>query len=208
MDGPVLVSAAFADLIDNHFVKSVTDARGIILEANELFCNLSEYRRDELIGKPHSIIKSGFHSPAFFRQFWETIRGGKVWHGEICNRAKSGRLYWVDTFVLPCRLANSEPGYLSIRYDITRLKELQLTIDEHSGAIERKNQRLNQIAFAIAHDVRAPLSNILGIIDAIGENSVPAVELPRMLESLKNQALAADRLFRKIMESAVDSDAV
>lgn len=206
MDSAFLVSATFADIINQHFLKSVTDTRGIILDTNDLFCELSEYRREELIGKPHNIIKSGVHPADFFRTFWDTIQRGRVWHGEVCNRAKSGRLYWVDTFVMPCQLSSGEAGYLSIRYDITQLKALQSTVGEHSAAIDKKNERLNQIAFAIAHEVRAPLSNILGIAEAIEQGRVTNDNLGRMLTSLKNQAQAADGIFRKIMESAVESD--
>ncbi|MBX3724281.1 MAG: PAS domain S-box protein [Turneriella sp.] len=206
MPDSVLVSDAVAGLINSHFLKSVTDTRGVILEANDLFCRLSEYPREELIGKPHSIIKSGYHSAAFFRQFWQTIQEHQVWHGEICNRAKSGRLYWVDTFVMPCRLANGEKGYLSIRYDITPLKALQSAVDNHSSAIDRKNQRLNQIAFALAHEVRAPLANMLAIVDGIEQGMISGDQLPRMLAALKKQAHEADRLFEKIMQSAVPDE--
>lgn len=205
MDNAFLLSVAFADIINQHFLKSVTDKHGVILDTNDLFCQLSEYRRDELIGRPHNIIKSGVHSAEFFRNFWATIQRGEVWHGEVCNRARSGRLYWVDTFVMPCQLSSGEAGYLSIRYDITQLKELQSAVEGHSAAIDKKNERLNQIAFAIAHEVRAPLSNILGIVEAVEAGSVSPENLPRMLSSLKRQALAADQLFRKIMASAVDN---
>ncbi len=120
--------------VDQHALVSVTDRRGVITEANERFCEVSGYHRDELLGTTHRLLKSGRHSDAFYRQMWETILAGEVWHGEICNRRKDGAYYWVQSTILPILDADGRPDqFVSIRTDVTALK----ATEERLGLLER-----------------------------------------------------------------------
>ena len=110
--------------IDSHAIVSVTDVHGAISYVNEKFCQLAKFTPSELIGKNHVLVNSGYHSKEFFRNLWDTILGGKIWKGEIRNRAKDGSIYWVSATIVPFLNEEKRPfQFVAIRNDITRLKE-------------------------------------------------------------------------------------
>jgi len=111
--------------LDESSIVAITDQNGIINYANDNFCNISKFNREELIGKDHRIINSGYHSKDFMHDLWVTISSGKIWRGEIKNKAKDGSIYWVDTTIVPFQ---NEQGiiyqFVAIRSDITAKKLL------------------------------------------------------------------------------------
>ena len=117
------VNESMLSMIRKHRIVTFTDLSGTITEVNDAFCAISGYSREELVGKNHRIINSGTHPAAFFAAIWRSLTRGESWQGEICNRAKDGQLYWVDSIIAPLRGADGAiERYVSIRTDITRRK--------------------------------------------------------------------------------------
>lgn len=109
--------------LDAHAIVSVADRRGVITAANDLFCQISGYSLAELLGRTHAILNSGVHPVEFWREMWHTIGNGGVWRREVCNRAKDGSLYWVDSTVYPLLGQDGKAHhYMSVRTDITARK--------------------------------------------------------------------------------------
>lgn len=178
---------------DGNVICSVTDKKGTILYANEKFCQISGYTVDELVGANHNIINSGLHPRSFFKEMWKTISSGNIWQGEIRNKTKDNRYYWVDTIIFPIHGAASEESYFSVR----------TVIDEKKNAEFRKEQRINELEnllFTISHEMRQPISQILGLMHLLSEEKQLPEELKQLINFLNNSASELDNHTRKIIK--------
>jgi len=111
------------EAIDRSGLVSITDTEGQIIKANALFCETVGYTEQELIGKSHRIISSQSHSQEFWQDFWNTIKSGKSWKGEVKNRTKDGRVIWMETVINPIMGDGGNiRHFLAIRIDITNRK--------------------------------------------------------------------------------------
>ncbi|MEH7181185.1 PAS domain S-box protein [Neobacillus vireti] len=144
--------------LDQSTIVAFTDARGRITSVNDKFCEISKYSREELIGKDHNILNSGHQTKLFFKDLWKTIGEGKVWKGEIRNKAKDGTLYWVDTTIVPFLHENGKPyQYVAIRNDITERKRAEEVLHRQD-----KLAAVGQLAAGVAHEIRNPLTSMKG----------------------------------------------
>lgn len=172
--------------LDASSIVAITDAKGVIKAVNDNFCNISKYSREELVGADHRIVNSGYHSKEFMRQLWQTIASGRVWKGELRNRAKDGTNYWVDTTIVPFLNDSGKPyQYVAIRFNITQRKqaeeeirklneELEVKVKERTlelaQALEREkdlSELKSRFVTTAAHEFRTPLSTILSSVSLI-----------------------------------------
>lgn len=137
-------------------IVAVTDRGGTIIGVNDLFCAISQHSRSELLGQKHSIVNSGHHSRGFFTALWRAIGRGEVWHGDICNRAKDGSLYWVDTTIVPKRAPDGRiSGYVSVRYDITKRKQAETALLEENAKRAQAELLLRDVIEALPNGIAA-----------------------------------------------------
>ncbi|MGZ3818316.1 MAG: PAS domain-containing sensor histidine kinase, partial [Bdellovibrio sp.] len=188
--------------LDHAAIVGITDRNGVIVYVNDKFCETSEYSREELIGENYRIVNSGYHPKSFFTELWKTIMRGNVWHGEIKNKSKSGRYYWVKTTIVPFLDATGRPyQYLSIRQDITELKEAQQTILDQQAKLvaSSKLSALGELSAALTHEINNPLAVILGRTEMVRnllDREKPDLKTARsMMESIE----VTGRRIEKIM---------
>ncbi len=117
--------------LDNSSDISITDSKGIIIYANERFCKISGYNSDELIGKNHRILNSGYHTKEFWAEFWATLSQGKIFRGEVRNKARDGSFFWCDVTVVPIMSDEGKPvQFIAMRADITERKEAEEELNQ------------------------------------------------------------------------------
>ncbi|MBL8485749.1 MAG: response regulator [Rhodocyclaceae bacterium] len=122
--------------VNAHSIVSITDTKGTILYVNQQFCRISGYRREELVGKTHAVVRSGLHSPDFYRVLRETLDRGRTWSGQICNRARDGSAFWVETTITPQLDGAGVPvRFVSAATDITMLKALEDKLVESAARV-------------------------------------------------------------------------
>ena len=171
----------FDDMIkalDRSTMVTITDADGKLLYVNQLFCDVTKYSKEELIGaKPNELLNSNFHDQVFYDEIWNTLKKGDAWKGDVKNKAKDGSFFWTLTTIMPFLDENNKPyKFIAIRRDITEKVEadqrLKVTLAENvmqKDKIQDQYVKLQDVqkekeefVAMITHDLKQPLVPIQG----------------------------------------------
>ncbi|HWJ05945.1 MAG TPA: EAL domain-containing protein [Steroidobacteraceae bacterium] len=194
--------AAHQAAIDHHAAVAIVDPAGNILRVNDLFCQILGFSRAELVGQNHRLLSSGRHPRTFWVDLWRTISHGQVWHGEVCNRAKDGRLVWLDTTVVPVRDADDHiVQYIDIRTDATERKRVEAGLVAARQTAEATSRARSGVIAQAGEALRVPLDAMLEHVDRLRAASgrLPATAA-HDVEALYRQAPA----LRAIVEDVLD----
>lgn len=155
--------------LDESSIVAITDQNGIITYVNDNFCKVSKFNREELVGRDHSIIKSGFHPKEFISNLWATIVNGKVWRDDVKNKAKDGTYFWLDTTIVPFLDEQGKPyQYVTIRSDITQRKELEEKISLLNRGLQKRVEEKTREVIEKEQQYRFLLQNMREGIQLIG----------------------------------------
>ena len=199
--------------LDESSIIAITDQKGVINHVNDNFCKISKYQAAELLGADHRIINSGYHDKEFIRELWHTIANGKIWKGEIKNKAKDGTYYWVDTTIVPFLNEQNKPyQYVAIRADITARKqaeeglyklnqELENRVILRTTQLKAANSEMEAFTYSVSHDLRAPLRGILGFSTILEEDYGSHLddEAKRLIVTIKTNTLKMAQLIDDLL---------
>ncbi|WP_159441166.1 PAS domain-containing protein [Pedobacter caeni] len=184
---------AYQQAVDTSIISSITDTNGEIIHVNKRFCEVSKFSAEELIGQNHRIINSGYHPNDFLKNMWKTISKGKVWHGEIKNRAKDGSYYWVDSVIVPIKDQDGKPvQYLSLRTLISERKA------KEEKEREEQIKAMEEMLYKISHEVRQPVVQILGLSDLFEHHIDSEEDLKMTIDGIRRSAILLDNYTREL----------
>ena len=178
--------------LDETSIVTITDKDGAIIYANRKFCEISKYSENELLGQNHRILKSGFHPPEFYQHMWNIISQGKVWKGNVKNKAKDDSFYWVKTTIFPV-MGNVKPKeYISIRTDITE----QIKMVE---SLQKLSRQKDEFLAMITHELKTPLVPIISYTDLLLDPRFGILS-EKQQSSLNNIRINSKSLLRSISD--------
>ncbi len=185
----------FVNALDESAIVSKADTTGKITYINKKFCDVSGYSSDELIGKPHNIIRHEDMPKELFKEMWETIKAKKIFKGIIKNRKKNGNAYYVESVIIPLLdIEGNIIEYLAVRYDVTELIEAR---DRAMQAQKAKDQFLANMS----HELRTPLNAIIGFTQLL-QKKVEDKGVVRYLDIIKESSDSLLHLINDILDLA------
>jgi len=155
----------------------ITDKKGNIEYANPYFTHLTGYTREEYTGKNPNVLKSGYHSVAFYTDLWQTIQSGQTWEGEFYNRKKDGHFFWENAVISPVQNEKNEiTHYVAIKTDITAAKKINEELINAKLRAEESDNFKTAFLNNISHEIRTPFNGILGFLSILQNDDLTSDE--------------------------------
>lgn len=208
--------------IDQAAIVAITDHNGIITYINDKFCEISQYSKEELIGKTYrTTVKSDYHSPEFFKELWLTITTGKVWQGEIKNKTKNDNYYWIQVTIVPFLNKQGEAfQYLTICFDITKSQEAREKLEAQQNKLTEQNLALkiakkeaetanrakSEFLAMMSHEIRTPMNAVIGMTGLLLDTILNDQQRD-FVETIRNSGDALLTIINDILDfSKIESD--
>ena len=186
-------------VLDQHAIVSESDADGVFTYVNDAFCAATGYSREELIGKPHSMINGDNHSDDFWMEMYNTVLTGSVWQDEVCNKRKDGTHFWLIQTIAAVKNDRGEiTGYIDFGADITVQKDLQEEMIRKS-----KLAQLGQLTSTVAHEIRNPLGAVKTgtyLIQKKIEKNAPDLDLSTQFRRINNGIQRCDKIITQLLD--------
>ena len=190
--------------VNHASIISIVNYKGEITYANDNFCKISQYAIDEILGENFKKLKSDQHSKQFFTDLWKTILKGKIWNGEIKNRAKDGTCYWTFTTITPVINEGEDIlEFITIQFDISekiRLTEKmnKLKIDLDQAMVEREIRE--QFLSTISHDLKTPLTIAKISAQMIGKNESQTEKIKSLAQKITSNIDRVDTMVTHLLD--------
>jgi len=185
--------------IDRATIVSMTDEKGRITYVNEKFEKISGYKLDEVKGKDHAIVNSGLQPDGYWGKMYETVLRGEIWNDIVCNKAKDGSYYWVDTYIRARFDENGKlEGFSSIRQDVTKIMEQSVELD-------RKNTYLEHAAKILRHDMHSGINTYMprglsSLERRITHEDITNLKIEAPLKMIKEGLKHSQKVYRGVYE--------
>ena len=184
----------------SHASVLITNTEGIIEYTNKKFTEVSGYAVDEILGKKSNILRSGIHNNGFYKELWDTIKSGRTWQGEICNRKKSGIFFWEQVNISPIKNLKGEIShFVAVKDDITEKKEAAEELRLAKETAELASRAKSEFLANMSHEIRTPMNSILGFAELL-TTKISDEQQRSYLESIKSSGKSLLTLINDVLD--------
>ena len=178
----------------------ITDPEGTIEYVNPKFTEVTGFEEHEAVGRNPRLLNGGYHDKESYTNMWRTIKSGKVWQGEMCNKKKNGEIFWEFTSVSSIKTRNQKiTHFVWVKEDITLRKEMELELTKAKEEAEVANKAKSEFLANMSHEIRTPMNAVLGFSNLLS-NMVEDELQKSYLDSIKSSGKSLLTLINDILD--------